>query len=236
MARWGFSVGLGDRLLSFFTNAYVVWGMLGAGSGSVTAWAAYATQIFDQYAPFSWVLAGFIGPLIVFVIYALFSYAKVRMQLVRIRSMISESDFINPLDKTFESRRIHIVVMAPPIAGPIKDKIFVDCDIVGPANAFFFNCTFHNNSGEALDAVIVKDQKIPKNVFAFLNCSFANCRFYAVTFMVPEKFYNDFQRHGWINLNWITDIPEVQLNLGLIPQSQPDDNRSLEGTGSETRP
>ncbi len=80
------------------------------GSFALPAWAAWASGVFSQYAPLSWVVVGFSGLLS----YAL---AVLLMGVGRSRSVRSKYDArfmqetggVDPLAKVFQGKRIYLI-------------------------------------------------------------------------------------------------------------------------------
>lgn len=194
-------------------------------SFGVPAWAAWAADVFSEYAPFSWVACGLLGMLILASAYALFGYAKGRIQVAKFQARVSEAAFINPLARTFERVRIRVTDLSPPLGNIIANKSFTDCDIIGPANVVFFECSFSGTKGEAVDGLIIRDGLSPRNGFGFSNCTFADCRFYLLTIMVPEQEFEKFARFNWGGLNWITEVPTPDL-FGGQPETAIDNQSS----------
>lgn len=175
-------------------------------TGAVMGWATWFTGLFNQYAPASWIFAAVAGALIGATTMFLASVARERTQLVRFRNGVFNSVQINPLDSLFTAKRIKLVDLAPPVGAFIDNKTFIDCDLIGPANLVFADCTFQQNSGEVVDAIIVKPGMFPRNGFGFRGCTFQRCRFYLTTFMVSEDDFELFERTHR-GLNWITEKP-----------------------------
>src|SRR5262245_57317128 len=79
-------------------------------SFALPAWAVWAADLFAQYAPVSWVIAGFLG--IVVITLARMGWALASRMLVRSRydrrSIERVGEPYNPLDLTFERRRIYL--------------------------------------------------------------------------------------------------------------------------------
>jgi hypothetical protein len=126
-SRWLWGAFQGSTLLASF---------------GVSAWAAWAAEIFSKYAPLSWVLAGFVGA-------ALWAFIRIMWAIamrIRVRARYDAnflrhgSDF-NPLDLTFERKRIYINDFVLPSHPLIEGKTFIDCDIIGPANIYFDTTT-----------------------------------------------------------------------------------------------
>jgi hypothetical protein len=189
----------------------------------VTGWATSAMGLFQQAAPASWVYAALAGWVLTIASLALLAYARGRTQLTRFRQDVFDHTRINPLAAHFTNERIRMVDLAPPVGAMIRGKAFIDCEIIGPANVMFDNCNFQQNSGEIVDAIVIKPGLLPKNGFGFQNCTFQRCRFYLVTFMVPEPNLSSFMAWNWTGLNWITELPgQAEPPLPLPPpQPQP---------------
>ena len=198
-------------------------------SFTLPAWAVKAAEILPRYAPFSWVAAGFVGLMIWGLFLALYGFGKSRIAGARLQNKLTSGTLINPLDSIFERKRIYIAGLCPPVGGIIRDKTFVDCDLIGPANLMFGDgCSFDRNAGEVVDAICLKNGNSPRNGFGFEGCSFTRCSFYFVTFMVAETAWDDFKRHNWHGLNWITDVPQQQLPN--VPQVPPQALPQISGT------
>jgi hypothetical protein len=180
-------------------------------AGVAAGWATWVAGVLQQYAPASWMFAAILGGLCGALIMALLAYAIEKWQAIRFRNMAFNASRINPLDALFESQRLRIHDLSPPYGAIIENKNFIDCDILGPANVVFENCHFSSNQGEIVDALIIKPGMQPKNGFGFRNCMFRGCRFYYVTFMIPEPEYGSFCSPNHYGLNWITEIPDQPL-------------------------
>jgi hypothetical protein len=177
-------------------------------TGALVGWATWFAGIFQQYAPASYVVAGLIGALLGALIMLLTTVARERLQLIRFRNSAFDASGINPLDTTYQQKRIRVVDLAPPVGFIIEGKTFIDCDIVGPVNLVFADCIFHGNSGVVVDAVVVKQGLDPQHGYGFRNCIFRQCRFFSVTFLVREQDYHLFNVDAHRGLNWITERPD----------------------------
>lgn len=196
------------------------------GSGALALWAVWATDKLNEYAPASYVAAAFGAALLVAVVNALLAYAKLRLQVVRFREVVRGTSNINPLEDTFRKQRIRVADLSPPIGGVIKNKTFIDCEIIGPANGLFLpDCVFRGCQGDGVDGLIVREGNFARNGFGFEGCVFNNCRFYLITFMVPENLYPVFQNYGWQGLNWLTGVPNH-------PSLAPPANQPAEAAGA----
>lgn len=187
-----------------------------AVTGGLFAWAAKAANVLEKYAPFSWVLAGFFGLLLAALTYRI-GVAAYRQQ-VRNRydaKLLAQGGAIDPLAKTFEGKRIFLNEFILPSHPLIEGKTFINCQIIGPANVIL---VVGNSVNEPrmphCDAVLMHKESRPVNGFAFSNCTFRECSFQRVTFLVPIDEYPTARGVNW--LNWITPHPDG-VNQMLLP-------------------
>ncbi len=211
---WSRAISFGTELL--VKNAVKIFTVI---IGLITAYAAGLVEVLKYFSPLSWVLGGLIGMCLSSLTYALVGYARIRHQLADIRERIAISDFINPHDQTFESRRIRVTDLLRPTISAIENKTFVNCDIIGPANIVVRHCTLRGSSGNLLDAFVASGA-MPLNATVFLNCTFTNCSFYMVTFVIPVQFIDDFARHEFRGLNWLTALPQPTASSTAVAPQQ----------------
>src|SRR5262249_41363838 len=137
-----------------FTTHITPWRALGLGSivavAALTGFIANATYWIQPLGPIAyWVaalLAMYIATLIVN------GFAKLRVSwhsAAAIDKWKSDVATINPLDKEFNRIRIKWSDLVHPITNRIKNKTFVDCELIGPANigpmsSDFSDCHFYN--------------------------------------------------------------------------------------------
>ena len=173
------------------------------------AWATWAIAAFQAWAPLSWVAAGFFGALIAAIGYAIFARAQLWFVNARIiDEFYREADRINPLDNTFRNVRINIADLVSPIESIIRGKTFIDCELLGPANAAlsasrpgggsmsgvgFFGC----------DACKVKNDAFTSNGIMFEDCTFLRGKIFRVTFFIPESGY-EYIKNSMPGMNWLT--------------------------------
>jgi hypothetical protein len=204
------------------------------GSGLIAfigfpAWAVRTAQIFAEYAPFSWVAAGILGALTWAIIRLLWQLAN----RIRVRSKYDEyfvernRDF-NPLETTFERKRIYVDDLVLPSHPFVDGKTFVDCDIIGPANIYFAS----GNSIPVLkppvfDMVCLDPTKRFWNGFIFSNCIFRNCSFQRITGFASTETYvlwKDITSVNWISPPPSADmlaIGRAQLDTTAIKEPEP---------------
>src|SRR5512139_2091047 len=186
-------------------------------SAVIFAWAVKSTKLFEGYAPFSWVFAAFAGAAVAAGVWRL-GIAGHR-QLIRNRydaRLLGHGGPIDPMARTFESKRIYLNEFALPSRPLIEDKTFIDCEIVGPANIILIS---GNNLADhrlpLCDALVIADGADPSNGYAFRNCVFRGCSFVRITLMTTRVEFDMAKKIEW--LRWISIRPDYQPELLLEP-------------------
>lgn len=207
-----------NKFIRWLSNIEWQWSLLTlvkgtgvVGSFALPAWALHASHLFSQYAPFSWVAAGFFGMIVASIAYSLAAWG--RSKWVRARydaKMIAGGSYVDPMAKTYEDRRIFLNEFCLPSHPLIEGKTFINCQIIGPANIVL---EFGNNVQDATypisDAVLMKPDHNLYNAVFVRNCIFRQCSFQRITFLVPASEYET-AKH-WRLFNWITRDAPPQL-------------------------
>lgn len=191
--------------------ATLIWGVPTAiASFVLPAWAVRATKVFEAYAPASWVAAGFLGMLSAAIIYG--TTARARASWVRARydaRMLAQGGMVDPLERTFERKRIYLNEFCLPSHPFIEGKAFIDCELIGPANIIFIS---GNNISDArypvVDAIYMKENGRPTTGYVFKDCIFRACNFSRVTFLVQHEETEMFRNFNLVN--WLTETPYDQ--------------------------
>jgi hypothetical protein len=189
--------------------------VLGAVSSiALPVWALRAANFFGQYAPVSWVVAGFAGLLI----YALSVWliGVGRSRFVRSKydaKFMQETGGVDPLSKVFEQKRIFLNDFVLPSQPLVDGKTFVECEIVGPANMFFQS----GNGADlirhgGIDAVALAPGATFDNGITFRNCTFRACTFHRVTIFFSPDEASRLEQLDWIK--WISVIPRIVSSEG----------------------
>lgn len=209
-----------NRLLSGIEWRWSLWSFIQAAglvSGVVLpAWATHATGLFVEYSPLSWVLAGMTGFFVISVCYTIFMFGR----RLRIRAKYDEKHLqddteINPLDKTFEGKRIFLNSFVLPSHPFIQNKTFIDCEIIGPGNIYLRQDNSVTKMLEPkIDTVYLEKNVQFYNGFVFDDCLFKNCSFQRVTLFVRNEEYNGFAHN--LFLNWISPTPAT-INFPELP-------------------
>lgn len=186
-------------------------------SAGLFAWAVQAAKIFEGYAPFSWIIAAYLGAGLAAGIWRLGVSAQ--RQLIRNRydaKLLAQGGRVDPLAKTFESKRIYLNEFALPSKPLIENKTFIDCEIIGPANVYLIignSVTDHRLP--VCDALVIAVGADPTNGYAFRHCVFRGCSFIRITLMVTTAEFEHAKHVDW--LRWISMRPDMQLEFALKP-------------------
>jgi hypothetical protein len=189
------------------------------GGFALTAWAAAAAKLFEQYAPFSYVMAGLLGSLVVAFGYWLVTIGRARWIRTKYDNvMMQRGGLVDPLAKTFEAKRIYLSEFVMPSHPWVEGKTFIDCEIIGPANVTLVKGNSINDGRlPSCDAVALSSEDRPYNVIYLNQCTFRGCSFVRITFFVSEDEYDYAKRIDW--LHWIGHRPTGQRDLPLTTQS-----------------
>jgi len=190
-----------QKFLDRFESRWSLWILLGTLSFGVPAWAASTLDLLKKYSPASWVAAGFLGVLIFALVVYLGVLIRDRLILSEIRKRFYEAgDKINPLENYFRSRRIHLRDLLPPAAGmpDVINKTFEDCELVGPLCLIPNGCRFDGCTWVQSDHAIITMERYPRTGRMFQSCTFRRCKFYFVTFLIPERIWQSFDVAHWI--------------------------------------
>jgi hypothetical protein len=176
-------------------------------SFALPAWAAHTAEIFRQYSPLSWVVAGFVGMFLWAITRWFFSAAyRIRINAKYDEQFLANGGNFNPLSTTFERKRIFLNDLVLPSHTLIENKTFVDCDIIGPANIYFL---IGNNINPIrppnFDAVWLHPTAKFTNGFIFAHCIFRNCSFQRLTMFASIENYAAWKDSA--NISWISIAP-----------------------------
>lgn len=202
--KFGHFLTIFDSRVSLVLNSATL-----LGSAVLPAWAVKSMQVFSAYAPLSWVVAGFLGATIFVFLRLLWIWGKkIAVKAKYDAKMIEAGSTINPLDLTFEGKRIFISDLILPSFPFITDKTFINCELIGPANVHFQSSNQANPirpprvDGVWLGPTARFDTS---NGFVFNNCIFRGCSFQRITFFAGIENYNDWKDNP--NVNWISISP-----------------------------
>jgi hypothetical protein len=180
-------------------------------SFSLPAWAVKSAQIFSEYAPLSWVIAGFAGVLLWTIARLIWNFAyQVKVRAQYDARFLERSGNYNPLDLTFEKKRIYLDDFALPSHTVIQGKTFIQCDIIGPASVYFAG----NNSAVDIKQPIIDGVWLHPDArynagFQIYNCIFRECSFQRITLFASIENFELWNSNP--SVNWIGVPPTAEL-------------------------
>ncbi len=188
------------------------------GSFAIPAWAVKTTELFKEYEPFSWVVAGFIGVAIVVLLTFLWRlgfWFLTKAQFTKL--FIDKHPNVDPMKDTFENQRVFLNEFVLPTDPWIENKTFINCDIIGPANMFFVaGVSITETRGPNIDVVYLPATTKPTNGFGVSNSIFRKCAFHRITVFVGDADYQA-APYNTGRINWVSltpgDIEQLPLNL-----------------------
>jgi hypothetical protein len=126
------------------------------------------------------------------------------------------------MEAIFQNQRIAISNLANPMEQVVRNKKFLGCEMIGPANLLLL--ITHANAGKFIDnnltkfdAVIIADDAVPASALAFVDCDFERCSFYNVVLLIREKDVAE-ANNSVKGMHWIS--PNAPAPVGNGP-SQP---------------
>lgn len=176
------------------------------GVGAVMSVLAVLTDWMNLYAPFSWGLAFLIGVLaIIFAFAGHARYVLWRTQNELLKKSVDPTSEINPLDKNFHNLRIKISDLAHPVEHSIKDKVFSDCELIGPSVLYlasgnidkinYINCNMIKANSNA--------EISTQSIITMENCKIMNCKLYNMVIISSAENALQFERatnfKGWLS-------------------------------------
>lgn len=184
----GYFKRFGAWLWDSLGNLAMIAGWVGAAT--LLAWATRVAGVMSQYAPFSWVFAGFVGAVLWSGVYVLYGLGKnLRLRAKWASDRMRDGDRIDPMESIFQNKRININDLVNPYNQVVIGKKFINCELIGPANLLiiFKNAKFHGNHFDQSDAVEIGDDAVPQNAIGFFGCDFEGCRFFKVSMLFQQS-------------------------------------------------
>lgn len=204
------------KILNTMESRLSLWNLLNGGvlmtSIGLPAWAVNTMGFFGEYSPLSWILAGFAGALFWALVRIVWVWGKrVAVQAKYDAKILERADIINPIDLTFEGKRIFINDLVLPSHPYIADKTFINCELIGPANIYFLaNNTASPIRPPRIDGVWLGPTAgfNVANAFTFSNCIFRGCSFQRITIFAGLENYEMWKDNP--NVNWISVPPSEE--------------------------
>lgn len=162
---------------------------LGGATGAVT-YLAKVSAFLQPYAPLSWAVAGLFAFLSLTGALALYGIYSSRRALARFEDRRGDGGTVDPRQDLFTKRTIKLGDFYHPFFRPTENVKFQDCDLFGPAIVFLSGTHLKGNNFEQCDFVITAENASSSTAMAFKDCTFLDCTFYRVMFLVDQAFYD----------------------------------------------
>ena len=116
------------------SNAYTLWPLVPAGVvGGLMAYFSTGIAWIDQFGMFGWAATGLISFFTFSAAVFLLGSARERWVYAKIaRDKALPPDAVNPVEREFTKRRIKFSDFVRPSTAYVENKLFTDCEILGP--------------------------------------------------------------------------------------------------------
>jgi hypothetical protein len=136
-----------------------------------------------------------------------------------IRKWKEDVSGVNPLDKEFRGVRLKWLDIMNPVSRRIEGKSFHGCELMGPANLFFWQNVFNNRTEFAGCTVVVLKKAEDGGVYPgsssimLKNVEIHNSSIYNCTIFIPPDMAMEFARIGTpiITLSGVPEIDSLPL-------------------------
>jgi hypothetical protein len=171
-------------------------------SGGLAGWAATVTAALNSDSPISWIFSSLTGAISFTLAWNLWSAARLNIaKLEFTKNFALRPQLINPLETTFTKQRVDINNFRTPTFDVVEGKVFVDCELRGPAVVLFQGYSNFSHAGFInCEMVKVKDKTIIYNVVPFKDITVRGGKLFNLTILVPESGASSFPP----NAHWIT--------------------------------
>ena len=180
------------------------------GTGMI--YLASISKWLEPYGPVAWGGVGIISVFLLSLAFYWAGWARRHFAIASYAENKGKNSSVNTLSPTHTHERINLGDFYHPYLEPTSQVRFQDCHIYGPALVAMFGAGYL--SGVKLpdcDVVILSDEQMrgksrpPLGAVLFVGCTFINCSFYRVTFLLPQAEYEG-------NPAWKT-LPVVSGNI-----------------------
>lgn len=172
--------------------------------GGLMYYLSAISDWLEPWGPIGWAavgLATFLVLLFSIVVVGMgVAWRRGRDQLTEFSRRHLETASVNPLEEAFERKRFKADDFYHPFFEENHNKVFRNCEIVGPCNIVLNGMTnMPRAKFRECDWVIVDCAKPLHGAVGFNNSSFYDCGFYRITFFVEANFARDLKRQALTN-------------------------------------
>lgn len=184
-----------DKMALRVSLLNVIWAGITASGGLITAYLASVVHWLDSYGKLAWWIMGLLGALLTIWILAGFALLKQKWIMASASTKWKEQvSYFNPIDNEFNKLRIKVGDLVHPLRNKIKNKKFIACELLGPANLAFIGATSVSKVAFSnCDIVLVNDKTILHNVIGFEDVEIYGGAIMACTIFIPPYMEKTFR-------------------------------------------
>lgn len=179
------------------------WLVWGGGSAAILGVLAVFAEPLRPYAPLSWGLVALSGGLMGIILYSIIGFGKKkRAEAAYLDAMSRPNLNLNPVDKTFEGRRINLVDLRMPLSSLVEDKVFKGCQIVGPCVVLTHETIFNKVTFNSCTFLKIEDGEVPIYPDVYLTGVILNeSHLFSITFLFRRSEADRLVKEG-LNIPW----------------------------------
>jgi hypothetical protein len=188
--------------------------------GVLTAYLAAGVGWISALGSFGLLMAGLFGFALTSIGLAQSSKWKLYRQEVKQRARLGgTSTAFDPMARVYENKRIYLRDLAPLGRKDVRNKTFINCEIIGPGTAILLMRTdptkppnaFKDNNTFDVDCIEVNPATFSHLAIAFWDCDFTDCNFYHMSLLFTQRLNE--------SLHWITkDARQALLPSDAVAQ------------------
>lgn len=182
--------------------------IIGTTGGGASLLLTKFSDLVKGVNPIFYGIAFVAGIYIALGIYHIILGAKKKNIVLRHASLLSKPGEGNPLESKFDKKIIKVTDFFSPFYSPHKNKTFHNCEIVGPGNIIFLNCTLNQCVLSSCQIAIVNDPATPiLNVTAFSHCVILETKILGCTIFVSKSEFKNMTAGAGENAVVISGTP-----------------------------
>ncbi|MEO1110092.1 MAG: hypothetical protein AAFX90_19435 [Pseudomonadota bacterium] len=161
------------------------------GITTFSALQAKASELLEGYGPLVYWAVGLCFGLIFLAAY--YGYMRIRREILHTKFIEKNlyAATVNPLVKEFRNEQIRLSDFLHPLDFYYDDKIFIDCELIGPAFLHAPGITAIRNEFRECFVLVLRNDAPKMGVVSLKNPRFENCRLANITFMMRQSEYDE---------------------------------------------